>query len=727
MKVSIFCHKNLVTSVLWNSSLFLVWKDSVLVNAVLPRVDQLLREVKLNAPDGTCLSPIGEYNLRLGIMKEYSPDLVATYEGPVCVNEGHPFVVECGICVGGATSSIPVGIAVHRFANRIPMLFENGSDVMTLVATKQTNWGAYKLRQTVDRIGVFLSIVSTKIPFKGTGKECIGNDVLPIREAVRSAIRACCLQLKSKLSARSLLSSRTDRMKKLSLYVPDAAKAFHNFLVDFADMEAARVKIEEASKGKKKGKRARKARERADISVPVASFGHLDIAKGGVTRDLLQRVLRDYLDRDCADGSLDYAMEASEGDASAGKARANGDNADNEPDRDVAISAVQVGDESANVWLECVDEYRSNDILQPFRLNSVPMLGVVDNAAVQEMCGFFMRRETKMDGGNKGSRVEVTGDQTTPSSGGAPEEAVTGNNGEAGENPLPAHASVAVTEFAWHDANAASVPSSDPVTDGRDAADGDTGDGDVEGKSEAGTTLEVEGDSGAKVASGDGVVNGQETAEEVRPTRVRRSARRHLIEIEVSDDDTESDGDDVANDSGKVEQVRTQATKTKDANSSERDGEEMNNGPLSGDTSLRRATKHPVAYGPVMVSSPSATGQSTSHQSVGKSHTDIVPSLSDLSMGSAPDDMTDTLGTSQYSQLSLTDLSLPDSMDDALHDDGTPASSQMSAKDGKKKRVTAIDRKAARAHFVYRPLILCKQALHVLQHGLRIPADKGTV
>lgn len=28
-----------------------------------------------------CLSPAGEYNLRLGIMKELNPDLVATYEG----------------------------------------------------------------------------------------------------------------------------------------------------------------------------------------------------------------------------------------------------------------------------------------------------------------------------------------------------------------------------------------------------------------------------------------------------------------------------------------------------------------------------------------------------------------------------------------------------------------------------------------------------------------------
>jgi len=27
-----------------------------------------------------CLSPLGEYNLRLGVMKEIQPDMVATYQ-----------------------------------------------------------------------------------------------------------------------------------------------------------------------------------------------------------------------------------------------------------------------------------------------------------------------------------------------------------------------------------------------------------------------------------------------------------------------------------------------------------------------------------------------------------------------------------------------------------------------------------------------------------------------
>jgi hypothetical protein len=33
-----------------------------------------------------CLSPAGEYNLRLGIIKELHPDMFATYSGRLCSN-----------------------------------------------------------------------------------------------------------------------------------------------------------------------------------------------------------------------------------------------------------------------------------------------------------------------------------------------------------------------------------------------------------------------------------------------------------------------------------------------------------------------------------------------------------------------------------------------------------------------------------------------------------------
>jgi DNA topoisomerase-6 subunit B len=50
-----------------------------LTDKQITRLVQLLRQVQLfKAPDGSCLSPLGEYNLNLGIQKVLEPDLIAT-------------------------------------------------------------------------------------------------------------------------------------------------------------------------------------------------------------------------------------------------------------------------------------------------------------------------------------------------------------------------------------------------------------------------------------------------------------------------------------------------------------------------------------------------------------------------------------------------------------------------------------------------------------------------
>jgi DNA topoisomerase VI subunit B len=41
-----------------------------------------------------------------------------------------------------------------------------------------------------------VSIVSTKIPFKGAGKEYIGDDIDEMVSAVKQAVQACCVQVR---------------------------------------------------------------------------------------------------------------------------------------------------------------------------------------------------------------------------------------------------------------------------------------------------------------------------------------------------------------------------------------------------------------------------------------------------------------------------------------------------------------------------------------------------
>jgi DNA topoisomerase-6 subunit B len=204
-------------------------KPSELDGQQITRLVQLLRSVELfKAPDGSCLSPLGEYNLNLGIRKVIEPDIVATARDKPCAYEGHPFIVEAAISLGGKNAK--EGINVIRFANRIPLLFEAGADVCTRVAQSKIKWSSYKIDHKKDRICVFVSIVSTKVPFKGTGKEYIGDDITEIQTSVKRALQSCCQQLRSQLTKRNALRDANQRRSRLTKYIPDATRSIFGIL-----------------------------------------------------------------------------------------------------------------------------------------------------------------------------------------------------------------------------------------------------------------------------------------------------------------------------------------------------------------------------------------------------------------------------------------------------------------------------------------------------------------
>ena len=185
---------------------------------------QTLRDEKqIKPPLATCLSPAGEYNMRLGVLKELRPKLIATFtEKPGSV-EGHPFLVEAAVSIGG--ERVREGINVYRFANRIPLLFETGADVVTQVAQKRIAWSSYHIDPKKDNVGVYVSVVSTRIPFKGTSKEYIGDDVTELMHAVRKAIQGCCQQLRVNLAKSLAQKEGHERKKTLIKYIPDVTRA----------------------------------------------------------------------------------------------------------------------------------------------------------------------------------------------------------------------------------------------------------------------------------------------------------------------------------------------------------------------------------------------------------------------------------------------------------------------------------------------------------------------
>ena len=197
-------------------------------NKVTALCQSMRDEKSIKPPPSGCLSPAGEYNLRLGILKELQPRLIATFTDKPSAHEGHPFIVEAAISIGG--SGVGSGLKVYRFANRIPLLFETGADVVTRVATTKINWSSYHIDMNKDAVGVYVSIVSTKIPFKGTSKEYIGEDVTEIHKSVIRCLQGCCQQLRVSLAQHKARKEELERKKTLEKYIPDVSNSLFTVL-----------------------------------------------------------------------------------------------------------------------------------------------------------------------------------------------------------------------------------------------------------------------------------------------------------------------------------------------------------------------------------------------------------------------------------------------------------------------------------------------------------------
>lgn len=271
------------------------------------RIQQLLSYARFADPDGGCLSPAGEYNLRLGIMKELAPDWIASYVGPALACGGHPLIVEACVSLGG--KDVKAGFNVFRFANRIPLLFEGGSDVVTR-CVQRLSWNLYKIDKNNDKVGVFVSIVSTKIPFKGTSKEYIGDDNTEIAEAVDKAIRACALQLKGKIVRAQVAKERRARKKVLSRYIPDCSRAIAAMLA--ASAEAKEPPSKRARHGVPGASSSNGGKLwTVDINWEGEVLGR--VREGGVTEATIQRRLEEHVERIDSEQALEYSMQNKEG------------------------------------------------------------------------------------------------------------------------------------------------------------------------------------------------------------------------------------------------------------------------------------------------------------------------------------------------------------------------------------------------------------------------------
>jgi len=202
------------------------------------------------SPDPSSLSPLGEDLFEEGIRKEMEPEFVSAETRRPSAYSGHPFIVEVAIAYGGRIAAGP-RIALYRFANRIPLLYDESADVSWKVINEGMNWRRYGVSLESNPVAVFVHICSTKVPYKTVGKEYIA-DRPEIEREILNGLRNVARDLYRYISRRRKIGVQKRRADLFQRYLPiiveNAAKA-----AKVKEVPDVRALLKKAKKGLPEG------------------------------------------------------------------------------------------------------------------------------------------------------------------------------------------------------------------------------------------------------------------------------------------------------------------------------------------------------------------------------------------------------------------------------------------------------------------------------------------
>ena len=194
------------------------------------KILETFKKVKLMAPPTDCLSPIGETIIKRGLRKEtaqLSPEFISTDTRQPSVFAGTPFMVETGIVYGG---NLPreERVEILRFANRVPLLYQEGACVIT-EAIKNIDWRRYGLEQKGGKgipygpAIILVHVASVNIPFTSESKEAIAN-VEEIEKEIRLSLQQCARRMKTHLSKKAKKEKAKSKFLLISKILPEIAR-----------------------------------------------------------------------------------------------------------------------------------------------------------------------------------------------------------------------------------------------------------------------------------------------------------------------------------------------------------------------------------------------------------------------------------------------------------------------------------------------------------------------
>ena len=217
------------------------------VNAVTPPVAEklynALQAARLRAPSTNCLAPIGAEAILAGLLKGVRAEFYTASTRPPAVYRGNPFQIEVGLAYGGELGADardnhdegngkrdgdPQHVRVIRFANRVPLLYQQGSCV-THKAVVETKWNNYGLSQSSGSppkapMVILVHMASVWVPFVSEGKEAIA-DYDEIRKEIKLALADCGRRLGILLRRKRTKARYTRRRDVFTRYVEEVVQS----------------------------------------------------------------------------------------------------------------------------------------------------------------------------------------------------------------------------------------------------------------------------------------------------------------------------------------------------------------------------------------------------------------------------------------------------------------------------------------------------------------------
>jgi len=185
------------------------------------------QKIKLLPPPTDCLSPIDDLLIKKGLSKAIDSRFASTVTRLPTVSQGNPFQIEVGLVFGGDLSA-EGPIEVLRFANRVPLMYQQGGCALTK-AIESINWKQYGLDHPGGKglpkgaAAVLIHLASTNVQFTSEAKEAVSDN-----EEVSAEIRKGLLEvgrgLKNHLKKNTQRKKAREKFELVNVILPEIAK-----------------------------------------------------------------------------------------------------------------------------------------------------------------------------------------------------------------------------------------------------------------------------------------------------------------------------------------------------------------------------------------------------------------------------------------------------------------------------------------------------------------------